>query len=148
MYKFLIISIFFAILFNLEAPYTYDFAFTHRMNDCSGIQNNCNKGTTPFGKIEIMTRYSPPTNVTWKRDGKIVYEHPHEHPHVGEDCYDMTQVVTDRAKDSEYSSFLLIYNAAHLPGNHTYEFIVTNYEGTIITDLDTKVKGIYIPYNE
>ena len=63
------------------------------------------------------------------------------HPGVGGDSYEMTQVVTKRAR-SEYSSFLLIYNAAHLPGTHTYTFNVTNYEGTSITDFETNVKGM------
>ena len=130
MYKLFTISIFsLAILFYLEAPCTYDFEFT----DLS----NAGQESTPFGKIEIKTRYSPPTNVTWKRDGVTVYVHPH----VGGAGYEMTQVLTSR-RNSEYSSFLLIRNAAHLTGNHTYTFIVSNSEGTIITELQTQVKGI------
>ena len=130
MYKLFIISIFsLAILFYLEAPYTYDFEFTDLSNDC--------QESTAFGKIEIKTRYSPPTNVTWKRDGVTVYVHPH----VGGDGYEMTQVLTNR-RNSEYSSFLLIRNAEHLPGKHNYQFIVSNYEGTIITNQETQVEGI------
>ena len=64
------------------------------------------------------------------------------HPGVGRAGYEMTQVVTDRRR-SAYSSFLLIYNASHLPGTHTYTFIVTNYEGTSTIDFQTRVRGMF-----
>ena len=85
-----------------------------------------------LGTIECLTRYSPPSNITWLRDGVPVL--------VDGDKYEMIQTVTDR-DSSYYNNTLLIRHAADLAGNLTYNCTITNPAGTTTQHISTTMKG-------
>ena len=91
---------------------------------------------TLFGMIEIKTKYSPPTNVTWQRDGVTVYIHPQ----LEGAGYKMIQNITNKTS-SYYISYLLIKNYTHLAGNHTYTCIVQNSIGRASRNVSTHMQG-------
>ena len=80
------------------------------------------------------TKYSPPTNVIWRRDGVAI--------DVDGDRYQMTQTVTDRG-NSYYDNVLLIRNAVHLAGTHTYTCFISNSAGSTSTNIQTTMTGEY-----
>lgn len=88
--------------------------------------------STELGSITCRTRYSPPTYVTWERDGVAVP--------VNGDRYEMTQTVTDRGS-SYYDSVLLIRDAVDLAGNHTYTCCIRNYVGNTCKSTSTYMRG-------
>ena len=96
--------------------------------------------SSQLGTLECLTRYSPPTTITWLRDGVPVL--------VDGDKYEMIQTVTNRG-NSYYNSTLLIRYAADLAGNHTYTCTITNNAGTTTQSIRTTMTGyiIYIIYN-
>lgn len=87
-----------------------------------------------IGSITCRTRYSPPTIVTWQRDGVTV--------DVDGDRYQMTQTVTDR-RNSYYDNILLVHNAADLVGNHTFTCSISNYAGSTFASTNTTMRGYY-----
>ena len=97
------------------------------------------KGEKPHGMFEIRTRYSPPTNVTWQKDGAIV----HAHPHMEEAGYEMTQILTNR-RHSYYTTYLQIRNISHLVGSHVYTCNVENNCGNTSKNISTHVQGILL----
>ena len=97
------------------------------------------KGEKSYGTLEIRTRYSPPTKVTWQRDGVIV----HAHPHMEGDGYEMTQILTNR-RSSYYTTYLRIRNIPHLVGSHIYTCIVENNCGSTSKNISTHVQGILL----
>ena len=88
--------------------------------------------------IEIKTRYSPPTEVTWQRDGVIVHA---VHPCMEGAGYEMTQILTSK-RYSYYTTYLRIRNIAHLAGSHVYTCDVENYGGNTSKNISTHVQGI------
>ena len=132
MYKFFIIFIFPCCIHISGQPNIYYSRYIDLSND--------GQKSTSFGKIEIKTEYSPPTNVTWQRDGVTVYIHPH----LERAGYEMVQIVTNRIS-SHYTTYLLIRNATHLVGSHTYTCIVQNKIGIASRNVSTHMKGkVYI----
>ena len=88
-----------------------------------------------LGVIEFSTCNSPPTYVTWLRDGEPVT--------VDGSGYEMMQIVHERTEgDYIRSSRLLIRNAVDLIGYHTYTFIVSNYAGITNKTVNTVFIGI------
>ena len=90
------------------------------------------ESSTELGNITCRTRNSPPTYVTWERDGVRVP--------VNGDRYEMIQTVTDR-QNSYYDSVLLIRDAVDLAGNHTYTCCVRNYAGSTCKTTSTHMTG-------
>ena len=87
-----------------------------------------------LAKIVYTTHLSPPTNVTWLRDGEPVMVDGYR--------YEMKSTVTNRYyHESHYRSKLLIRDAIHLAGNHTYTCIVSNYAGTASSTVETSLTG-------
>ena len=130
MYKLFAISILscYLILYISGAPYIY-------FSKYFDLSNNGEENTL-FGMIEIKTKYSPPTNVTWQRDGVTVYRYPH----LEGAGYEMTQIITNK-KSSYYTTSLLIRSAAHLAGSHTYTCSVQNSIGIASRNVSTHMQG-------
>ena len=87
-----------------------------------------------LGTIECLTQNSPPTSVTWLRDGI-----PVEVDGVG---LEMIQTVVERQSYSRYNNTLLVRNVAQLVGNHTYNCTVTNAAGTNTNWVNTTLTGL------
>ena len=88
--------------------------------------------TDILGSVECLTQYSPPTTMTWYRDGVEV-------DGMG---YEMLQQVTERQSYSRYRSTLNIRNAAHLAGNHSYCCKASNDAGNSASEcVDTTWEG-------
>ena len=85
-----------------------------------------------LGTVECLTQYSPPTKVTWLRDGV-----PVEVDGIG---YKMMQIVTHRY-NSLYNNTLIITNAAHLAGEHTYNCTIENRAGTTTRSVETTLSS-------
>ena len=85
-----------------------------------------------LGTLECLTQNSPPTTVTWSRDGVAV--------HVDGVGYEMMQIVTDR-QYSRYRNILHIRNAVELVGDHTYTCSVSNAAGSSSQSISTKMTG-------
>ena len=75
-----------------------------------------------LGTIDCLTQNSPPTTVTWTRDGSTI--------EVDGEGYEMMHIVTERQSYSRYKNTLLIRNAVDLAGNHRYCCRVSNSAGT------------------
>ena len=95
-------------------------------------RNNSNATLNLLGTIICSTYNSPPTNVTWKRDGVTV-------PLDG-DRYEMAQTVTNRGS-SYYDSVLLVRDAVGLAGNHIYTCNISNYAGSTSKNISTNMTG-------
>lgn len=104
--------------------------YRSRYTDLS--RNNNDDTLNLLGTILCSTQYSPPTNVTWKRDGVAVS--------VDGDRYEMIQTVTNRDY-SYYDSVLRIRDAVGLAGNHTYTCSISNYAGSTSKDIPTNMTG-------
>ena len=85
-----------------------------------------------LGTVVCQTSNSPPTNVTWLRDGIPI--------HMGGEKYELVQTVTD-VSNSYYTTTLLIKSAVHLAGKHTYSFLVRNYAGNTSQRISTHMNG-------
>ena len=112
--------------YHTDAPHVYRSGYT----DLS--ENNSDTTLNLLGTIICSTRYSPPTNVTWERDGVTVS--------VDGEKYEMIQTVTDRS-NSYYDNILLIRDAIGLAGNHTYTCDISNYAGSTSQDISTNMTG-------
>ena len=90
--------------------------------------------------IEIRTRYSPPTNITCKRDREIVIA-----PHTcnSKDGYEVMQVITDRYR-SYYTTYIQIRNACDLIGKNVYTCTVENSAGSHSRAIHTNMEGMII----
>ena len=96
--------------------------------------------TDILGSVECLTQYSPPTTMTWYRDGVEV--------EVDGKGYEMIQQVTERRSYSRYNNTLSIQNAAHLAGNHRYCCIASNDAGNSTTEcINTTWEGNHITFN-
>lgn len=84
--------------------------------------------------VVCLTRYSPPTDVEWTRDGV-----PVEVDGIG---YEMTQVVTERQSYSRYRNTLIIRDAFDLAGDHTYCCNISNSAGSSSECVHTTWTGI------
>ena len=85
-----------------------------------------------LGTVECLTQYSPPTYVTWLRDGVAI--------EVDGEGYEMIQSVIERRSYSRYNNTLLIRNAADLAGNHTYNCTITNTAGNTTQAVNTTLE--------
>ena len=86
-----------------------------------------------LGTLECLTQNSPPTTVTWLRDGVAV--------HVDGVGYEMMQIVTERQSYFRYKNTLFIRNAADLVGEHTYTCSVSNAAGSNSQSISTTLTG-------
>ena len=113
----------------------YDSLRVLTVHSCSyNDMTQSNTDITLLGTIVCITSNSPPTNISWARDGIPI--------DIDGEKYDMTQSVTDRYS-SYYSTTLLIRSAVHLAGNHTYSFFVSNSAGKGTEDILTYMEGKY-----
>ena len=87
---------------------------------------------TLLGTVVCQTSNSPPTNVTWLRDGIPI--------HMDGEKYELVQTVTD-VSNSYYTTTLFIRSAIHLAGKHTYSFLVRNYAGNTSQRISTHMNG-------
>ena len=105
--------------------------YSSRYSDLSNTYGNV------LGSLECLTQYSPPTNVTWLRDGVRV--------HLDGERYEMIQSVIERQwyRDtlSEYNNTLLIRDATDLVGVHTYTCTITNSAGSTFQNINTRLTG-------
>ena len=76
-----------------------------------------------LGSVNCLSQNSPPTTVTWTRDGSTINE-------VDGQDYEMMQIVLERQSYSRFQNTLLIKNAVHLAGTHRYCCRVSNSAGT------------------
>ena len=114
----------YAINFVLDAPSITDIKYT----------NLINADNDTLGMIEFSTSYSPPTEVTWLRDGRSVTVDGYN--------YEMEHVVTNRYYQyTYYYNVLFIRDAVGLAGYHTYTCTVTNYAGTTSRTISTGFSG-------
>ena len=86
-----------------------------------------------LGTLECLTQNSPPTTVTWLRDGVAV--------HVDGVGYEMMQILTERQSYFRYKNTLFIRNAADLAGEHTYTCSVSNAAGSNSQNISTTLTG-------
>ena len=108
------------------APSVYSSSYTDMSNTRGSV----------LGTLECLTQYSPPTTVTWLRDGVAV--------HVDGVGYETMQIVTERQSYSRYKNVLLIRNAAELVGTHTYTCSVSNAAGSNSRSISTTLTGKHI----
>ena len=88
-----------------------------------------------LGTVECLTQNSPPTNVTWLRDGVAVV--------VDGEGYEMIQIVTERwSYFSGYNNTLIIRNAADLAGDHSYCCSISNSAGSTSECVATSWAGL------
>lgn len=78
--------------------------------------------TSVLGTIECLTQYSPPTDVTWTRDGIVI--------DMDGISYGMIQRVIERQSYSRYNNTLLIRDAIELAGDHIYCCMASNNAGS------------------
>ncbi|CAI8020956.1 hypothetical protein GBAR_LOCUS12479 [Geodia barretti] len=78
--------------------------------------------TTFLASVECLTQNSPPTTVTWLRDGVTVQ--------VDGTAYEMIQTVIERQSYSRYNNTLVIKDVFELAGDHNYCCGVSNSAGT------------------
>ena len=103
------------------------------MYDISYIDWSENYEFDVLGTVECLTQYSPPTNVTWLRDGVPVV--------VDGVGYEMMQIVTERPSYSRYNNTLIIRNAVHLAGAHNYECTIDNRAGETTRSIPTTLSS-------
>ena len=82
-----------------------------------------------LGALDCLTQNSPPTNVTWTKDGSTIR------------WMEMMQMVTERQSYSRYRNTLLIKDAAELAGNHSFCCRVSNAAGTTYQCVATSWTG-------
>ena len=99
----------------------------------SSYSDMSNTQGSVLGTLECLTQNSPPTTVTWLRDGVAV--------HIDGVGYEMMQIVTERRYYSRYKNILFIRNAADLAGNHTYTCNVSNSAGSSSQIISTTLTG-------
>ena len=87
-----------------------------------------------LGTVECLTQYSPPTTVTWLRDGVAV--------EVDGEGYEMIQSVIERQSYSRYNNTLIIRNAADLAGDHRYCCSISNSAGSTSDCVATSWTGL------
>ena len=103
----------------------------------SSYTDMSNSEGSVLGTLECLTQNSPPTTVTWLRDGVAV--------HVDGGGYEMMQIVTER-QISQYKNILLIRNATDLAGNHTYTCSVSNAAGSYSQNISTTLTGEHMHF--
>ena len=79
-------------------------------------------GHDVLGSVDCLSQNSPPTTVTWTRDGSTI--------EVDGQNYEMMQIVSEHQSNSRFQNTLLIKNAVHLAGTHRYCCRVSNSAGT------------------
>lgn len=87
--------------------------------------------------VRCITHTSPPTSVTWKRNGVAI--------DVDGGKYETMQIVTDR-KHSHYDNTLIVNDLTEILGNPTYTCIITNSAGETFHDIrmDISISGKHI----
>ena len=114
----------FHVLFIIGAPSVY----STKYNDLSIA------ATSVLGSVECLTQNSPPTTVTWTRDGVVI--------EMDGVAYEMIQQVIERQSYSRYNNTLLIRDAIELAGDHSYCCIASNYAGNSTPEcVDTTWSG-------
>lgn len=90
-----------------------------------------------LAEVMCNTRISPPTKITWLRDGKRI--------HIDGTLYQTVVRVTDR-RYYRYNTILVIHDAANVGGVHNYTCIVSNTQGRDQMTTTTDVSGNLILY--
>ena len=93
-------------------------------------------GSSVLGNVECHTQNSPPTTVTWTRDGVTIQ--------MDGTAYEMIQIVTERQSYSRYNNTLIIRDALQLAGDHRYCCRASNTAGTSANEcVSTSWSGQY-----
>lgn len=92
-----------------------------------------NPASTAVGIITCQSRYSPPTNITWQRDGVAI--------DINDDRYVMLQTVTDQYNLTYYDNVLQIMDVVSLAGNHIFTCSISNLAGSTSQDISTMLRG-------
>ena len=90
--------------------------------------------TSALAKVECYTMNSPPTIVTWKRDGVVIDTIESSH-------YRTLQIVVDR-REFHYRNILLIGNVLDIMGNHTFTCEIHNDAGSTHHSAHIEIPGI------
>ena len=96
------------------APSVYSIAYNNERHHVSSDD--------VLGSVNCLSENSPPTIVTWTRDGSTI--------EVDGQDYEMMQIVLERRLYSRFKNTLLIKNLVELVGNHRYCCRVSNSAGT------------------
>ena len=88
-----------------------------------------------FATVECYTMSSPPTIVTWKRDGVEV--------DVRSSDYSTLQVAVDRI-NSHYRNILLVQSILEIMGNHTFTCEIENIGGSTYHSVAIDIPGVLI----
>ena len=90
-----------------------------------------------LAEVTCNTKISPPTNVTWLRDGKKL--------NIDGTLYQTAVRVADRI-NYLYNTTLVIHDAANIGGIHNYTCIVSNTQGKDQMTTTTNISGNIILY--
>ena len=91
--------------------------------------------TTAMAVIECYTTGSPPTNVVWQRNGKVV--------DVDGENYETMQIVIDR-RNSHYRNNIIISDTFGVIGNLTYTCEISNFAGVTAHNININLSGMYM----
>ena len=83
-------------------------------------------------EVTCNTKFSPPTDVTWLRDGKKL--------NIDGTLYQTAVRVADRI-NYLYNTTLVIHDAANIGGIHNYTCIVSNTQGRDLMTITTNISG-------
>ena len=109
------------------APVIETIAFSNLLT-----QNTEHDPNSSLIEITCNTKISPPTNVTWLRDGKKL--------NIDGTLYQTVFHVADRI-NYLYNTTLVIRDATSIGGIHKYTCIVSNTQGTDQMTISTNVTG-------
>ena len=112
---------------SIGAPEIESISFTNLLT--THIDPNSSLGLT---EVTCNTKLSPPTNVTWLRDGKKL--------NIDGILYQTVVRVADRI-NYLYNTTLVIHDAASIGGVHTYTCIVSNTQGRDQMTTTTNISG-------
>ena len=88
-----------------------------------------------LARLECHTMDSPPTTVTWKRDGVAI--------DAGSSEYKALQIVVDR-ENSHYRNILYIVGAFEIMGSHNFTCEIENIAGSTTHTIAIDIPGIIL----
>ena len=117
---------------SLDAPEIESILFSNLHTTYSDPNSNL-----ALAEVTCNTKFSPPTNVTWLRDGKKL--------NIDGTLYHTAVRVADRI-NYLYNTTLVIHDAANIGGIHNYTCIVSNTQGKDQMTTTTNISGNIILY--